>query len=135
MGRESVFYDGTCGLCHAAVRFAARRDPDGSRFRFAPLRGETAARELGEAVRRSLPDSVVVRTSDGEIKVRSDAVLHILRRIGGPWATLGAIAAAVPRPIRDFGYRAVAAIRRLLFAPPEGACPVVPDALRSRFEP
>ena len=37
MAPERLFYDGTCALCHGAVRFVLARDRDGSAFRFAPL--------------------------------------------------------------------------------------------------
>ena len=39
--REIIFYDGHCGLCHAAVRFVVARDDREEGFVFAPLGGET----------------------------------------------------------------------------------------------
>ena len=49
------FYDGHCGLCHRIVRFVIQHDRE-QVFRFAPLQGETASKQLP----RDLPDSVVV---------------------------------------------------------------------------
>jgi predicted DCC family thiol-disulfide oxidoreductase YuxK len=45
------------------------------------------------------------------------------------------ILAVVPRPLREVLYAVVARSRRLLFAPPAGPCPVVPEKVRERFAP
>ncbi len=128
----TIFYDGACGLCHAFVRFVVRRDHDGA-FRFAPLGGPTFVAEVPEAERFGLPDSVVVRTADARVLARTPAVLHVLRRFGRWWRFVAAVLRVIPRPIRDFGYDRVAAIRRRVFAAPSGVCPVVPPHLRGRF--
>jgi len=133
-GHSIVFYDGGCGLCHRAVRFAIARDPDGSRFRFAALGGEAFRRLVLEAQRAGLPDSLVVLTPDGSLLLRSAAVIHILERIGGAWRLQGRLLALVPQGIRDLGYDAVARVRYRLFGRPADACPVTPPALRARFE-
>jgi predicted DCC family thiol-disulfide oxidoreductase YuxK len=44
-----VFFDGVCGLCDRWVQFVLPRDR-GARFRFAPLQGALAARELPPGV-------------------------------------------------------------------------------------
>jgi predicted DCC family thiol-disulfide oxidoreductase YuxK len=131
---EVVFFDGGCGLCHAFVAFIIPRDHS-ERFHFAPLGGETFARLVSGEARRSLPDSVVVQTGDGRVLVKSGAVLHVFDRLGGGYRLLGWVALACPRPIRDAIYDAVARARRRLFAAPSAVCPVVPVALRGRFEP
>lgn len=133
---DLVLYDGACGLCHRSVAFLARRDRDGSRFRFAPLGGETAAARLeGRAVGPLPAGTVVVLTSDGRVLLRSEAVLRALARLGGPWRAFGAAFRAVPRPLRDAAYRLVARLRRRLFPPPAGACPRLPAGLAGRFLP
>lgn len=129
---EVVFFDGACGLCHGAVRFVVRRD-HAARFAFAPLAGTTAAATFTAEERAALPDSLVVRTADGRTLVRSDAVVHLLRGLGSPWRAVGRALGAIPRPLRDAGYRAVARVRRSLWSRPPGACPVVAPALRSRL--
>lgn len=133
-GRDVLFYDGSCGLCHRAVRFVIRADRDGRAFRFAPLGGETFERLL-PAARPPLPDSLIVCTRSGEILARSAAVVHVLRRLGPPWTAAGAVLALVPRFLRDAGYDALARVRRRLFARPPEACPRVPAPLRARFRP
>ena len=75
---STVFYDGGCGLCHRAVRFALAHDADGSRFRFASLQSEGFRRRVPAAARAGLPDSIVTLTPDGTLLVRSAAVIHVL---------------------------------------------------------
>lgn len=133
-GPEVVFYDGGCGLCHATVKFVLPRDRRGA-FVFAPLGGETFLATIPESERASIPDSVVVRTRDGRTLVRSAAVVHLLRALGGFWACVGALLWILPRPLRDLGYRGVARIRRAVFRRPDAACPVVPPHLRDRLRP
>ncbi len=132
---DRIFYDGDCGVCHASVRFVARRDPAGRAFRFAPLGGEVFSRTVPAEVSRSLPDTLVVQTADGEVLIRSRGVIHILRRLGPGWRFLGLLLGAVPRPIRDFGYDLFARGRRRLAARPQGVCPVLPPELAARFDP
>ena len=129
-----LFYDGGCGLCHRAVRFLLKRDR-GAAFRFAPLAGDTFAREVSAPVRAALPDSLVLRLEDGTLLTRSAAVVAMLRRLGGAWTWLGLALRLVPPLLRDAGYDAVAKVRHRLFKTPEGACPLVPPALRDRFLP
>lgn len=130
---DLLFYDGGCGLCHHLVRFVIRRDLDGSRFRFAPLGGPAFLEAIRPADRDRLPDSVVLRTADGRTLVRSGAVLHLGERLGGIWRFLARAAGLLPRWLLDFGYDQVAAVRKRLFAPPDGVCPVLPPELRGRF--
>jgi predicted DCC family thiol-disulfide oxidoreductase YuxK len=130
---ERLFYDGDCGMCHRAVTFVLARDRRGA-FRFAPLDSETFRAAVPEATRAHLPDSMVVLTSAGALLTRSDAIVHILETLGGFWAAVGRIIAVLPRAVRDWGYDRVAAVRKRLFAPPAGVCPVVPAAVRGRFD-
>lgn len=133
--RDLVFYDGTCGLCHGWVRFLLRRDRDGNRFRYAPLQGETWVARVPAERRRELPDSVVIRTAEGDLFAESRGVIHLLRRLGGGWKVVAALLWIVPRPLRDLGYRLVAAVRYRLFRRPQELCPIVPAELRGRFLP
>src|SRR5271169_6796797 len=132
---ETIYYDGHCGLCHRWVRFLLAADPDGRLFRFAPLQGETFRARVAESARAGPPDSVVVQTADGSLLVRSAAVVHVLRRLGGGWAVLGAAIRLVPKPLRDGLYDWIARIRYRLFARPAAICPVMPAGLRKRFDP
>jgi len=130
-----LFYDGHCGLCHNAVRFVLKHDKSGNAFRFASLQGSTFEEQIPAARRAGLPDSIVVLTREGAILVRSDAAVHILQRLGGIWKTLGGIASAIPRALRDGGYDLIARIRYRVFGRRDDVCPVAPPELRARFDP
>jgi predicted DCC family thiol-disulfide oxidoreductase YuxK len=130
---DIVYYDGGCALCHGTVRFFLRRDPWGERFRFAPLDGETFRQQVRGTDPASLPDSVVVCTTDGRLLLRSEAVVYLLGRLGPPWHRTGRGLSLIPRPLRNGGYAIVARLRRILFGRPKDGCPVPPGPLRSRF--
>lgn len=129
---ETVFFDGDCGLCHGFVRFVLAEDTAAA-FRFAPLQDPAFERAVPAEQRAALPDSIVVLTEDGRLLVRSRAVLHVCRGLGGAWRALAELLALVPRPVRDAVYDGVARVRRRLFAKPSGACPLVPPDLARRF--
>ncbi len=131
---ERIFYDGDCGVCHWSVDFVARRDPSGETLRFAPLGGEVFRDRVPLDVGESLPDSIVVQTRSGELLLRSDGVVHILRRLGPVWRLLGRLLALVPRVIRDYGYDRFAERRHRLASKPDGTCPLMPPELRQRFD-
>lgn len=131
---ERLFYDGSCALCHWAVRFVLARDPHGRAFRFAPLDSEAFRGAAPAAVRAALPDSLVVQTADGELLTKSAAVVHILRRLGTPWRWLGGVARVFPRVLLDPLYDFVARVRYRVFGREPEACPVIPKELRSRFD-
>jgi predicted DCC family thiol-disulfide oxidoreductase YuxK len=131
---DHVFYDGDCGFCHGSVHFLAAHDRQGA-FRFAPLGGPTFLGLIPEAARAGLPDSLVIHTADGRVLVQSAAAIHCLRRLGGGFRALAALAALVPRPLREAAYVAFARNRQRWFARPKEACPVPPGALRARLDP
>lgn len=132
---ELLFYDGHCGLCHRAVKFVLKHDRSGTAFRFAPLQGATFQSRVPPEKRATLPDSVVVLTSRGQLLIRSNAFLHILRRLGGGWGFLAALLSVIPRPLRDAVYNIVARIRYRIFGRQDDLCPIVPPDLRARFDP
>lgn len=131
---ELIFFDGGCGLCHAAVRFVLDRDRQG-RYRFAPLHGETFLERVPQVVRSRLPDTLVVSTGDGRYLLRSDGVVYVLESLGGSWRVLGQTIAWLPRRCRDFLYDVVARRRAHLFSRPSQDCPVAEPELRQRFDP
>ena len=132
---EIIFYDGHCALCHATVKFVLKHDRNGTAFRVAPLQGETFAALVSPEQRAGLPDSMVLRTADGALLARSEAMNHIFRRLGGGWKFLASILALFPRTIRDAGYDFIARIRYRVFGTRKELCPVVPANWRERFDP
>jgi predicted DCC family thiol-disulfide oxidoreductase YuxK len=119
--RDRILYDGSCGLCHHAVRFVLAEDRQEA-FVFAPLPEQAPQ------------TSVIVETAEGQRLERSAAVRYGLARLGGIWRLLAIASGALPRALLDKAYDAVARVRRALFRQPDEACPVLPPDLRSRFE-
>ncbi|OAI53038.1 hypothetical protein AYO44_16345 [Planctomycetaceae bacterium SCGC AG-212-F19] len=131
---EMIFYDGHCGLCHRAVRFVLAEDRSGATFRFAPLDSDAFRASIPEEERAGLPDSMIVRTADGQTLTQARGVLYIMRRLGGLWRVIATVALIVPPGLMDAGYAGVARIRHRLFARPVEACPILPAGLRGRFD-
>jgi predicted DCC family thiol-disulfide oxidoreductase YuxK len=132
---EIVFYDGHCALCDRAVRFVLKHDRSGRAFRFAPLQGTTYPSRVPAEKRSRLPNSIVLLKEDGDTLTRSDAFVHIFRRLGGGWKTLAGALALIPRPVRDFVYDFIARIRYRIFGRRNDICPVMPPELSVRFDP
>jgi predicted DCC family thiol-disulfide oxidoreductase YuxK len=128
-----LFYDGDCGVCHRWVRFLLWADPEGE-VRFAPLGGEAFHRRIPAAERERLPDSLVLFTAEGKVLTRSAAVRELLDGLGGVWRFAGWLAGLVPRPLADAVYDGIARIRHRIAPKPTGACPIVPEPARSRFD-
>lgn len=115
-GRNVVFYDGVCGLCHRTVQFLIGEDRAGV-LAFAPLQGETFAALRREAPPGDADSLVYVRgLGDGPPKpaLRSAAVLGALADVGGFWRVIS-WARVIPRPIRDRAYDFVARHRYAWF--------------------
>jgi predicted DCC family thiol-disulfide oxidoreductase YuxK len=130
----TLFYDGSCGLCHGAVRFLLAEDRTGKAFRFAPIGGRAFRAQVPEEARAQLPDSVVLRTAEGNLLVRSDAMLEAGLRIGGFWRMLAILARLIPRFLRNWIYDRIARVRKRLFKTPTEACPVMSPTLQRRFD-
>jgi len=130
---QTIFFDGTCGLCHGFVRFVLREDWSAQPFSFAPLQGESLRSALPEQVRVNLPDSVVVIDDKKSVLVRSSAVIYVMKRLGGLWCVAAMLLTLVPRRLRDAGYIAVASMRKRIFGTSEGICPIVGELWRARF--
>lgn len=130
-----ILYDGVCGLCNRLNRFVLARDAAG-RFRFAALQSRVAAEILGRHGRdpRDL-DTLYLVLEPGRpgerLLQKSDAVLWILRELGGGWRLAGALR-VVPRTIRDLAYDLVARSRYRVFGRYD-ACPVADPRHRARF--
>jgi predicted DCC family thiol-disulfide oxidoreductase YuxK len=127
--RENIFYDGSCGLCHWAVRFVIGEDTSERKFRFGPLGGKAFESLIPFAQRVRLPDSLVVLTADGRVLVRSAAAIHILRRLGGAWICVARLLRLLPRPIADSAYDLIARSRYRLFSRTREACLIIPPRL------
>ena len=125
-----ILFDGVCNLCEGFVQFVIQRDPEAI-FRFAPLQSEVGDELLG---RCGWPnhdlDGVVVIDGD-RCYQKSDAVIHVSRRLGMPYRLLGPTR-VFPRFLRDRAYDFVAD-RRYGWFGKKDACLMPTDDIRSRF--
>ena len=134
-----LFFDGKCGFCDRAIRFAMSRDVHG-RLYAATLTGETAQRALSPFTEtlRNVDSTVLYLPATFEhaasVQIHSDAALSVLRLLGGVWAVPGMAGQLVPRWIRDAAYKAFAKRRFQLFGRVD-ACQLWPPAWRSRILP
>lgn len=131
-----ILYDGVCGLCDRLTRFVIRHDRR-RRFRFASLQGGLAARVLPQHGKdpHDLDTLYVVLnrgTSSETMVSRSEAVLFVLRELGGLWRFLGAAFTWLPSSWLDGAYRWVARRRYRIFGRYE-ACLVPELSDRDRF--
>ena len=132
-----LLYDGTCGFCAESVQFVLRHDRRRQTLRFSSLQGPTAAEIRARHPELDAVDSVIWfepahGTHPETLLTKSSAALRVLRYLGGVWRPLGALAAIVPRAIRDAIYDLVARHRhRLIRGGP--ACVVPTPEERNRF--
>ncbi len=108
-----VLIDGTCALCNGTAAWLARRNAAGGMI-FATNRGEVA-RIAGEPPGGD--QGTLVVWAGSHRLVRSNAVLALLRGLGGGWRLLAWFACFCPLVLRDFIYDQVAR-RRHSFAGP-----------------
>jgi predicted DCC family thiol-disulfide oxidoreductase YuxK len=131
-----IFYDGECGLCDRAVQVVLKADKH-NQFAFAPLNGTTALHFL-----QKLPpelknaDSLILvedyQSADPQIYLRSKAVFHICKILGGVWTFPGWLS-YLPPDLFDWAYRLVAKYRHRLF--PQNQCIVPPSKKSNQFLP
>jgi predicted DCC family thiol-disulfide oxidoreductase YuxK len=132
-----VFYDGVCGLCNRGVQFILKRDRR-EVFRFAPLQGPLAHRILGaHGIDPSDLDTIYVAVncdqgSKERLLARSDAVVFVLRELGGIWRVGAWFLRWLPRQVRDWGYNVIARNRYRIFGRYE-TCPIPSESVRARF--
>jgi len=125
-----ILFDGTCAFCAGSVTFIARRDR-ARYFRFGASQSPDGAALLADhGFTRDLARSIVL-IEDGHVYLRSTASLRIARRLTWPWRLAG-LCLWIPVPLRDAGYRVVAAIRHRV-AGKSNACDVPPPELRDRM--
>ena len=81
-----------------------------------------------------MPDSVVVRTAAGVILTRHRGIAYALQRLGGYWRIAGTFMHLMPVKAGDKLYDFIAARRYGVFGTKDDVCPLMPTAVRNRFE-
>jgi len=109
-----IVFDGVCLLCNRWVDFILRHDRMG-RFLFAAMQGANGRTLLlGHGLSPDDPSSLLL-VDTGRGYIDTDAIVRILRNLGGGWTIPASMLAAVPRMLRDPAYRWIARHRYRLF--------------------
>jgi predicted DCC family thiol-disulfide oxidoreductase YuxK len=111
--RHILLFDGVCNLCNGLVRFIMKRAKN-KRFKFIPLQSPQG---LSMLKNYGLPVDdldTVVFISGEKYYLRSSAILHVLKELGGIWK-LFYIFIIIPRFLRDFIYNIIAKTRYKIF--------------------
>ena len=122
---STLKYDGACGVCHGAVRFALAELPQED-LSFEPMQRDPQ-RDVARVA------SWELHTANGIVLERTDAAIALLKACGGSWRLLGQVLACVPRRLRDAAYALLARSRHRLAPAPQALCPIVAPHLRARF--
>lgn len=130
-----LLYDGLCGFCSRGVQRILRFENQKTML-FAALQSDYGKSLVGRHAELEGVDSVVfvepgARPDKEKVFVRSDAVLHIARYLGGLWK-LALVAHIVPRPVRDYLYDQFAKRRYRWFGKLD-ACLIPSPEVRARF--
>jgi len=124
-----ILFDGTCAFCERSVRFIASRD--GGYFKFGASQNPEGRALLARYGTDRESARSIILIEDGEVSLRSTAVLRIARHMTVPWRW-AAIFLPVPTPLRDAVYRVIAAIRHRLSGR-SNACEIPPPEIRHRL--
>lgn len=112
-GERVVLFDGLCKLCNGWVKFLIRHDRQHG-FRLASVQspqGQAILAWFGLPTERF---ETMAYVENGELFLRSTAVLRILAQLPWPWRAF-ALLRLVPRPLRDWCYDHIALNRYRLF--------------------
>ncbi len=126
---DIILFDGTCAFCERSVRFIATRD--NGYFKFGASQNAEGRALLAQYGTTREPARSLILIEDGQLYLRSTAVLRIAARMTAPWR-LARVFLLVPAPIRDAAYRVVAAIRHRI-AGRSNACEIPPPEIRARL--
>lgn len=121
-----------CGGCNRFVDFVMRADGRAEIF-FSPAQGETADRFSLYYRSRPPHEWMIAYADERGVYEGADAVLLVLRRLGGLWR-LPALFIYVPRPVKDCFYGIVSRNRYRLFGKRD-TCRVPSPGERERFLP
>ena len=127
-----LLFDGVCNLCNRLVIFIIRRDKD-ARIKFAALQSETGKNFLMQCNLSGESIDSIVYIEGTSCFLKSSAVLHLLKSIGGAWSLLHGFI-VIPKFIRDFFYDLVAKNRYRIFGRSE-KCMIPSAEIIERFLP
>ena len=129
-GKSLLLFDGVCNLCHGAVQFFIKRDPN-DRLVYASLQSELGKKILAATGMDGKDLKSLVLVEEGEVYLRSEAALRAARHLRGKWKLANNLR-ILPRFIRDAVYDFIAANRYRWFGKKE-SCPLPSPEERAKF--
>lgn len=109
-----LLFDGICSMCNAAVQFVLANDPS-PELKLASLQSAAAKPFLTDAGLPSDYLGSLVLVEGDRTYTGSTAALRAALLLRAPWPILARVGLAVPRPIRDRVYDAIAKRRYQMF--------------------
>jgi predicted DCC family thiol-disulfide oxidoreductase YuxK len=108
-----ILFDGVCNLCNGLVQRIISRDKKNV-FKFGHLQSEKVRQMLKRFEPKTSGLTTIVLLEGETVTVESDALLKIVRKLGGAWSLLY-LFIIVPKFIRDAVYRFVSRHRYRIF--------------------
>ena len=125
-----ILFDGVCNLCNGVVRFIIKLDKKNV-FKFASLQSAYGEGVVSSHHLHTAPLETIVLVDGEKIYTQSDAVIAILKSLGGVWK-LAEVFKIIPKPVRNGVYRFIAKHRYNVFGKKE-TCMVPTEELKSKF--
>ncbi len=125
-----ILFDGVCNLCNSSINWVIDRDYS-DQFKFSALQsayGKTVIEKFH--LQGDFMDTVLL-IDDEKIQQRSDAVIEILRALGGVYS-LAVVFYTVPSFLRNGFYNLIASNRYKWFGK-QDACRVATPDLEGKF--
>lgn len=128
-----VVFDGFCVLCSSTVKFLLKIDKN-KILKFTTLHHFPSSDGNEEASTSSKQADSVIYIENGIVYTESEAVVHLLKRMGGIWKPVSSMIRFIPRKWRDSMYRLIARNRYRVFGQKK-QCFIAPKKYADRFFP
>ena len=125
-----VLFDGVCHLCDGAVSFILKRERT-AELKFAPLQSDAGKSLLEKYGYPSAYLDGLILIENNRAHDRSSACLRISGKLTFPWRLLFPLL-IIPKPLRDYIYGIIAALRYRLFGKKE-SCSLPTGEDQARF--
>lgn len=124
-----ILFDGICNLCNGVVVFLIKRDKK-ALFRFAAIQSGTGQLLL-ERYNIKNKNTTLYYFRDGVCFIKSTAILHILRDLGGGWKFFYPLI-VIPPCLRDAVYLFISRNRYRWFGK-KNECIIPTREIKNRF--
>jgi predicted DCC family thiol-disulfide oxidoreductase YuxK len=108
--RPVIFFDGICNLCNSSINIFLKFRSLEKDFFIASLQGQTAKSLLPLHYLED-PSTIVFHDTNGEIFVKSKAIIEILKLCKKPWCYIVHLLSLIPEDFLNRGYDFIASKR------------------------